>query len=50
MCVDPETESLIREVAGFSDETYSRLANQHPLYKKVMDVARLWVKRNPVRN
>jgi hypothetical protein len=47
MPVDPEAEKLLREVAGFSDETYNRLADQHPLNKKVMDVARLWVKRNP---
>jgi hypothetical protein len=48
--IDPETEKLVREVAGFSDETYNRLANQHPFYKKILDVVKLWVKRNPVEN
>lgn len=41
--VDPETEKLLRDVAGFSPEIYNRLAQQSPFYKKIMDVARRWV-------
>jgi hypothetical protein len=43
MPVSPEDEAIIRDVAGFSDEIYDHFAKISPVFKKTMDVAKLWV-------
>ncbi len=48
MYVEPELETGMREVAAFSEETYTRLANMGELFRKNMDVCKLFVKRNPL--
>lgn len=48
--VEPELEAGMRTVAGFSEETYTRLAIQGELFRKFLDVCKLWAKRNPVHS
>lgn len=49
MPVSPEDEAVIRDVAGFSDEIYNHFANISPVFKKTMDVAKLWVAEQDTR-
>ena len=49
MPVSPEDEAIIRDVAGFSDEIYDHFAKISPVFKKTMDVAKLWVAEQDMR-
>ena len=50
MSDDSKVEQAFRDVAAASEATYNRYASQHELYRIAMDIAKLWVKRNPVKD
>ncbi|WP_156157287.1 hypothetical protein [Methanosarcina siciliae] len=47
---DPELDELLRDIADFSDEVYAHRASEGELFRKTMDVSKLYVKENAVRD